>query len=534
MPRNWPRPPTGNRPEPRQPTRPGNGWRRDTPRHILEGVAAHWSCYFSRSILTMQKKPNVLLIFTDQHQQRIAGAYGDAVVRTPRMDQLAAEGVVFRNAVVAQPVCTASRASLLTGTYGHTHGCVRNNQVLTTEIPTAAELLGGHGYQCGYLGKWHCGNELQPQRGFENWYCPTEDNYAGAAARAEGLYSPYDRFLRDLGFAPEPVGPHPFFTQRQAATIPEEYCKPAYMAQKADDFFRDAGDQPFFLAMSFLEPHPPYFGPFDGIYAEEEVGLPANHEVTDEESAGWSRRHQAFRRFYYEKGHNIKTSDVDDVLANRARYYGLVTLVDRYIGKTLDALSDRGLADDTIVIVTSDHGDMLGSHQMVDKGMMFEEAIKVPFILRHPGENYVRDEVRQVINNVDVLPTILDLLDLPIPDHVQGRSLLPVLRGEEGEFPDFGVVEWNGFLQNMHARDPRFADVLDAQVRCVVTPDWKLALSPGDRGELYDLRNDPFERRNLFAMRETRGITQELYGMLLKWQEETGDRLRIPDPFAEA
>ncbi|MBM4087508.1 MAG: DUF229 domain-containing protein, partial [Planctomycetes bacterium] len=336
-------------------------WRRDLPRSL-----------------------NILLIFTDQHQQRILGAYGNRVVQTPNLDALAVDGIVFENAVVSQPVCSPSRASLLTGTYPHTHGCIKNNQPFAASIPTAAEILGRRGYRCGYIGKWHCGNELAPQRGFEGFYRPTEDNHAGNADRANGLFSAYDRFLRTRGLSPSTPGPHAFFTQREATALPEELCKPAFMAQQAGEFFRSAGDSPFFLVMSFLEPHPPYFGPFDGMYTPAQVGLPPNYAVDEQEMAGWSRRHAAFRRFYYEKGHNIKTSDPQDVLANAARYYGLVTLVDKYVGKTLDSLRRHGLADHTIVLFTSDHGDMLGSHQMVDKGMLFSEAIKVPFILRHP------------------------------------------------------------------------------------------------------------------------------------------------------
>jgi len=477
----------------------------------------------------MSAKPNILLVFTDQHQQRILGAYGDTAVKTPNVDALAEEGVLFRNAICAQPVCTPARASLLTGTYGHTHGCVKNNWVLTTEIPTAAEVLGRYGYHCGYIGKWHMGNETVPQRGFESFYYATEDNYANNALRAKGHYSSYDRFLRAHGRTPKKEGPHSFFTQREACDMPENLCKPAFMAQQADAFFKTAA-QPFFLVMSFLEPHPPYYGPFDAMYTKADVRLPANYHVDDEERAGWSRRHEAFRRFYYEKGHNILTSDIDDVLANRARYYGLVSLVDKYVGKVLDSLERYGLAENTIVVFTSDHGDMLGSHQMVDKGMMFDEALKVPFILRHPRESFAVKECDAVVNSVDVLPSLLDMVGLPIPAHIQGHSFLPLLKGEQDMFPAFAVSEWNGILQNMHARAPFFADVLDLHVRCVVTKRWKLILTPGDRSELYDLESDPLEQRNVFDDPSNRDVVNRLYDYLVEWQPQTDDSLEISNP----
>ena len=477
---------------------------------------------------------NTLLIFTDQHQQRILGAYGNAAVKTPCLDALAQEGVLFDNAIYAQPLCTPSRASLLTGTYGHTHGCVKNNWVLTSDIPTAGEILREHGYRRGYIGKWHMGNETVPQRGFEGFFRCTEDHYASRSLRQQGFYSSYDRFLRSRGFVPEGEGPCPFFTQRAACAMPEEVCKPAFMAQQADEFFRTASQEPFFLAVSFLEPHPPYYGPFDDMYSPEQMELPANYAVDEDEISGWSRRTERFRRFYYKKGHNIITSDAEDVRANMARYYGLVSLVDKYVGRILDSLDRHGLAKGTIVLFTSDHGDMLGSHQIVDKGVMFDESIKVPFILRHPDETFSAKRYREIINNVDVLPTLLDMVGVSIPEHIQGHSFLPLLRGEKDQFPEYGVVEWNGILQNMQSRDPIFADVLDLHVRCVVTQRWKLILCPDDRPELYDLEADPLEQRNVFADAGNRDVVKRLYRYLLEWQEGTRDHLEVPDPLRES
>jgi len=476
---------------------------------------------------------NVLLIFTDQHTQSVLGCYGNRVVKTPNLDALAEESVLFRNAVVAQPVCTPARASLLTGTYGHTHGCVKNNMVLTTEVPTAAEILAPIGYRCGYIGKWHIGNEILPQRGFGEFWRSTEDNYMSNVARADNrLFSTYHHWLRARGFEPESKEPWGYFTRMEAARLPEEAGKPAYTAYEAKRFFESLDERPFFLAVNFLEPHPPYFSPWDDMYSADEVGLPENFEVDEEQKAGWSKRHEAFWRFYYERGHNCRTSDVDDVLGMRRRYYGLTSLADKYIGKILEALAQSEHRDDTVVVFTSDHGDMLGAHQMVDKGMMFEEAIKVPLLLRHPDGSFAGSECDAMVNNVDVLPTLLDLVDAPVPDSVQGRSILPELCGNPGAVPDFAVVEWNGLLQNMHARDPRFAEVLNAHVRCVVTKRWKLILSPGDRSELYDLENDPFERRNVFDRPENKPVVSELYANLRRWQEETQDDLVVPDPLA--
>ena len=477
----------------------------------------------------MAKHPhNVLLIFTDQQRQDAVGVYGNRFVQTPNIDALADEGCGFTNAICAQPVCTPSRASLLTGAYAHTHGCVKNNWELTTEIPTLAEILGRQGYRCGYIGKWHLGNEVIPQRGFEGFYRGTEDEYMTDADREAGLFSSYYHFLKENGLDPEDMKrPQPFFTREEACALSEAYGRPAYMASEADAFLKGGGDEPFLLAISFLEPHPPYHGPYDGLYNPDDMPLPANYENNPVED--WPRRTQAFRRFYYEVGHNgVATRNPDEVRDTTARYYGLCSLLDTYVGRILTSLRRSGRYDDTIIIFTSDHGDMLGSHQIMDKGVMFEEALKVPFILRHPAMPLAGRWYSEMMNNVDVAPTILDMLGVPIPDAIQGRSFLPLLRGEKNPLPDFAVSEWCGLLQNMHARHPIFRDVLDLHVRCVVTERWKLIVAPGDKNELYDLRNDPLETANAIADPGSRWAVEDLYERLLKWQKDTADTLSLP------
>ena len=140
-------------------------------------------------------KPNILLIFTDQQTWNTLGVYGHPVVKTPNLDRVAARGAAFRNAFCAQPVCTPSRGSLMTGTYPHTHGSIDNNYILTEDIPTLAEILKPHGYNCGYIGKWHIGREVHPQRGFDEFWRSTEAHYASLEDREQGWYSSYHHFL---------------------------------------------------------------------------------------------------------------------------------------------------------------------------------------------------------------------------------------------------------------------------------------------------------------------------------------------------
>jgi len=479
---------------------------------------------------------NVLIIFTDQQQRDTIGAYGQRVARTPNLDRLASQSVVFDNAICPQPVCTPSRGSLVTGLYPHTHNCVINSMVapgyyeieLPPEIPTLAEHLKPRGYVAGYVGKWHVGREVVPQHGFEDYWISTEDEYTRQEDIPTRGHCSYYHYLVEQGYTPASEDPHPFFVREQTTGLPEEHSRIAFITREAERFLETRKDGPFALVVNYLEPHPPYNSSNDAMYDPADVALPANHHTGPVD--GMTRRAQLFQRFTVDgtqSGVGPFTSEAQwrELIA---RYFGLTTLADKYVGRLLGKLDDLGLADDTLVVFTSDHGDMMGSHGMVNKCVMYDEALRVPFIVRHPCVTGGGRRVGEVVNLVDVVPTVLDALGVSSGATLQGESLMPLLTGERAEDPDKpGFSEWNGRLQSMHARHDMFAPVADFFIRTVRTRDWKLNVNPGDVDELYDLRNDPGEMRSRIDDPACRDVKGRLFDELKRWQERTGDTAEV-------
>ena len=209
-----------------------------------------------------------------------------------------------------------------------------------------------------------------------------------------------------------------------------------------------------------------------------------------------------------------------------ARYWGNVTLVDRSVGRILKALEESGKADDTIVVFTSDHGELMGDHGILGKTLMYEESIKVPMLLRVPMLDHASRRIGGRFSHIDLVPTLMELLGLERPDRLQGRSRVPVLQGHENLDNDDVFVEWSG--EDGHARaglgeaEPNQSMV--HPYRTVVTAEgWKLNLYGKGQGELYDLRNDPFELENLFHRSEQAGRIGDLTQRIRMWQKETGD-----------
>jgi arylsulfatase A-like enzyme len=203
----------------------------------------------------------------------------------------------------------------------------------------------------------------------------------------------------------------------------------------------------------------------------------------------------------------------------RANYYGLISLVDRAVGEILEALEASGRADDTMVLFTSDHGDMLGDHAILGKSVMYEEAVRVPLLMRIPWLDREPARIEEPVSQIDLLPTLLDLVGVEAPPHLPGESLAGVLHGEEPVGDGHVVIEWN----------PEW--MLDRPIRTVISRDrWKLNVYAADRWELFDLSSDPFERVNLFGREDQGERVRGMYDALRKWQASVDDPVRFPEP----
>jgi arylsulfatase A-like enzyme len=487
---------------------------------------------------------NLLFLWTDEQRPDTIGAYGNPRIRTPHLDRLASRAVIFEQAYCAIPVCTPSRGTVLTGVYPHTHGATHNNIPLPESHPTIAELLRPHGYTCGYAGKWHLGRELSAQRGFE-WWSSMEDGYI--KDRGKDGYSTYHQWLVAQGYEPPDTAPDgaKVFSRGTAARLPEEASKPAFLGREAcrflDEHRQARGDAPFALYVNFLEPHMPFFGPWDGMYDADDMELPATWYA--EPDPGMPLRHRLRREAYATKNGHVDTNDEPGWKALKARYWGLASLVDKYVGRILDHLEELGLAQDTVIVYSTDHGDMMGEHRLIAKGVQYEGASRVPLIIGIPG--LAPRRVTTPVCQVDVLPTLLETLGIEAPDHVQGNSLLPLMRvGDTAPNEAEVVFEWSGGTQGgISADGQRLGEgdearrAMAARQRTIRRGRWKLTVDEAGEHELYDLEADPEETRNLLYRGPERtpppealAITADLWARLRAWQSRTADSLALPVP----
>ena len=487
----------------------------------------------------MPERPkNVLFIWTDQQRPDTIGAYGNAKIQTPHVDRLAASGTLFEQAYCTQPVCSPSRASVLTGLYPHTHRVPQNNIPLPADVQTIAELLRPHNYYSGYVGKWHLGNELgRPAlntHGFDHWVS-TEDTYTRDRA-VEG-YSDYHHFLVERGYEPSDDARDgaKVFSRPTEARLLEEVGKPAFQAAACAQFLEARAAErarPFLLMVNFLEPHPPYFGPYDSLYDPVDMTLPESwyREMEPTVPERYRRRREGYTREA-----PVATNDERGWKELKARYWGSCTLVDKYVGQILDRLETLGLAEDTVVVYSTDHGDMMGEHRLLQKSVQYEGATHVPLIVRAPG--IAPRRITTPFSQVHLVPTLLDLLGREMPPDVQGTSLVPLLaNGDTAPDEAEVVIEWNGLERQISGGgEPGDARGVEAQLRSVDVRTirrgrWKLNVHLTRELELYDLENDPGELHNASHDAGNARVIRDLYERLLAWQGATNDMLELPRP----
>ncbi len=455
---------------------------------------------------------NLIFIFTDQQR---ADTIHSPDVRMPHLDRLAGESCHFTDALCSQPVCTPSRATIMTGLYPHATGATLNNKPLDPQVPCLPELLPSamrQRYTTAYMGKWHLGDEIFAQHGFDHWVS-FEDHYEHgySPGRDPQARSDYHHWLCRHGFLPQRDGK---FSRDRAATLPEPYTKPRFLAEQACRFIQEHARDPFILYLNFLEPHMPFFGPRTAEYDPCALRLPANFDHIPGDDTPLMVRLTMQRKLrsgfeWYDLGKEAGWRQMT------AAYRGLCTLIDDQLGRICDTIGQAGIADRTILVFTSDHGEMMGSHRMMGKRVMYQESVRIPCTLRLPGQQR-GCRVDGPFSLVNLVPTLLDLLGAPVPGHLHGRSLAGELDGSESvRLEEDVLVQWNGLDEQEQAalREREYPEwelalagsadrIVDAEhesVRTLFTPEGKrFSYSPilGDH-ELYDLRADPEERTNL-------------------------------------
>ena len=494
-----------------------------------------------------RRKPNLLFLWTDEQRPDTMAVYGNTKIHAPNLNKFTEECVVFKNAYDAQPVCTPARTCVMTGLWPHQSGMVKNNLILSKDIPCVPEIINDPDYRTAYMGKWHLGDELYPQHGFQEW-ASIEDIYTSGftPGRDKNDRSDFHHYLLERGQKPGDDGK---FSRDFVSKLPLELSKPKFLEGKACDFLRRHRDEPFMLYVNFLEPHMPYYGPLNAEHDPGQVNYPANFEypLPDDEPAKYRRMQEAFRK--------KECKDEESLRAAIARYWGLVTEVDLSVGAILKTLDDLGLADNTLVVYTSDHGDMMGSHGLMAKSVMYQEAIRVPWMMRVPWMGRKQVVVDQPVSHIDLVPTVLDLMGHAPEERLSGRSLVPLIQGGQ---PAEGhvFVEWNvgdtakapkavGEGKKNAAADTKKKNKAKAaegegeseggdgksgnpRFRAVIAPDgWKLSLSDSDKNQLFNLSKDPGELQNLFGKKEYEDVQRRLTEKIHQWQEKVKDSVKV-------
>ncbi len=470
------------------------------------------------------RKPNLLFIWTDEQRADTMAVYGNTKIKTPNLNKLAAESAVLEHAYVSQPVCTPSRSTAMTGLWPHQSGCTSNNTALPAQTRCLPELLDDPDYRTGYMGKWHLGDEVFAQHGFSEWVS-IEDGYRDhfSSGRDRGEKSSYWHFLNEQGYKPNEEG---YYSRSFAAHRPIEHCKPKFLETKATDFLQRHQRDPFLLSVNFLEPHMPYYGPLNDLHATDAVDLPPNFDDPLEDNE--PLRYRLLRQKYIEQGSTDQDLHTEAgwrrIMAN---YWGLVAQVDRSVGAILEELERLGLAENTIVVYTSDHGDMMGSHRLLAKTVMYEESVRVPWLMRVPQLQAKPAVLPGRYSHIDLVPTLLDLIGGKA-EGLPGRSLVPALRDGKRRQEDV-FIQWNGAEGELSADLPGVTRqdverVKDAPIRTVITQDgWKLCLCERDKSQLFDLNKDPWETRNLYGEESHADRVRDLSRRIRGWQESVRD-----------
>ncbi|NKB59687.1 MAG: sulfatase-like hydrolase/transferase [Alphaproteobacteria bacterium] len=485
------------------------------------------------------KQPNILFVLTDQQRLDSMAAYGNRWIDARHMDALAARSFVFENCYCTQPVCTPSRGSLMTGLYPHATGVVRNRIPLPADTPSLGELMPDDYYNA-HMGKWHLGDDVIAQRGFDTWIA-IEDFHRRDYSKKEyrNIEPAYNDWLREHG-----VEPPPWTTSYEAwaggAGLTEEQTQAGFLGHVASKFIRDYPSgpntgKPWLLQVNFFEPHPPYTGPLNDLYDHDaiEVG-PAFMQRPDTGSLVNRLRAD----FYLGGGNNplgLAGGDAHDTTSEagwrklRTQYFANVTLVDRQLGKILAALEETGQADNTIIVFSSDHGEMAGDHGMCEKRNLYEEASRVPLLIHVPWLNKgASTRIPGSISHVDILPTLLEFAGAESLPNIHGTSRTGVLRGEADLGTNDVFVEWDG-MGDRNLGSPEINRMVSMPWRSVITPErYKLNLSPGDQCELYDLNSDAHEMKNLYDDPAHRDRVRDMAARIRMWQAATADTLTLP------
>lgn len=457
----------------------------------------------------MNNKRQAILFLIDTQGANSVGCYRpDLKLGTPHIDRLAAAGIRFDRAYTASPVCGPARAALMTGLHPHSTGVLGNDMPPQAGLPTVGQRVQAEGITTGYVGKWH----LDGSDYFGDGRCPPgwdPEVWFDGRNYFDSLPNDEVRALSRRPLGPEEVAAH---------GITSEFTHAHQIADRAIRFIERHREEDFLLIVSIDEPHHPWICPEPFVSAFEEFLFPVPNADDSLESKPRSQREWARHTAYWEQQ---MVREDGKVWLRHPRHFSCNSYCDSQVGRVIAAIDAH--APSALVIHTGDHGDMFGSHRLHGKGpCMYEEVARVPFIVRWPGHAPAGSTSDGPVSHVDFVPTILDFFGLPVPELIEGRSLLPQFRDPAVRVRGEVFIEFNRFEID-HDGFGAFSPI-----RCVFDGRYKLAVNLLDTDEFYDLVEDPLELHNRIKEPRYAEVRNRLHGALLDWMNRTRDPLRGP------
>lgn len=466
------------------------------------------------------KKKNILLILSDQQRLDSISAYGGSICKTPNIDYLAQEGMKFNNAFTASPICSPTRASIMTGIFAHKHGVVDNYSNIKEGVNTLTDYVKDDQYFRGYAGKWHASDSISPNefgfvgKPFMGYGFPGSGLFEGLEFDARPTNSPnyYEEYLKENGFdipyvSDQFYGTNPAVRQEMFAKHngPVESTIEYFVAKETIDLIEQSKkeDKPFFIWTNFWGPHSPsimpepYFSMYDPndiqehpSFKDDLINKPYGHKLT--------QKMWGLDSYTWEEG----------FAQIAAKYFGECTMIDDMIGMMIKKLREIGELENTIIIYSSDHGDCLGAHGLIEKGAFpYDEIYKVPLVVYGLGDK----DNDSIVYNHEIMPTIVDLVDEELTQEVDGNSLVPLaMNGEVTNGRDEIFCQFHSHFYN-------------ADQRMIRTKDYMFVYNASDIGELYDLKNDPYQMCNEIDNIKYRKIKNDFKKTLIDYMKKTND-----------
>jgi arylsulfatase A-like enzyme len=456
------------------------------------------------------KKRNILLIMTDQQRFDTIEALGNPIIRTPALNDLVEKGISFTRAYSPCPVCVPARMSLLTGQLPHRTGCVDNTPSEYRE--SLMQILSRNGYQTMGAGKMHFTmteksqlddhkvdallgklNKLTEMWGFEK----------RATSECDEM-DDYKSFIRSTEYShvPEPSGERSeMYYIPQPSQLPAKYNETAWVTDRSIDYLKNRdSDRPFFLMTSFQAPHPPFVAPFpwNKIYRSADMPLPKMPDDFDNLLTLWNRYQNRYK--YMDQGVNKNL-----LRTLKAYYYAMITFIDYNLGRLFEYMASQNLMEDTLILFTSDHGEMLGDYNSFGKRCFLDSAARIPLLMRSPdGEKCLRNETP--VSLVDILPTILEFAEIDSPDSYSGESLFDIVHGRRKRDAIYGQFQREGLASYM---------MLDDQYKYIYS-------APDQREWLFHSRRDKDETRSIAENTLYLGKTEEMRNRMIRFFREEG------------